>query len=61
MGYPEQFGLSFPKEQDMENQDIYRALADHLDSFPQGFPATKSGKELDLLAYLFTPMKRNLP
>ena len=39
----------------MENQDIYRALADHLDSFPQGFPATKSGKELDLLAYLFTP------
>ena len=39
----------------MENQDIYRALADHLDSFPQGFPATKSGKELELLAYLFTP------
>jgi Na+-translocating ferredoxin:NAD+ oxidoreductase subunit B len=39
----------------MENQDIYRALADHLDTFPQGFPATKSGKELELLAYLFTP------
>ena len=39
----------------MENQDIYRALADHLDSFPQGFPATMSGKELELLAYLFTP------
>lgn len=39
----------------MENQDIYRALAEHLDSFPQGFPPTKSGKELDLLAYLFTP------
>lgn len=39
----------------MKNQDIYRALADHLDAFPQGFPATKSGKELDLLAYLFTP------
>jgi Na+-translocating ferredoxin:NAD+ oxidoreductase subunit B len=39
----------------MENQDIYRALADHLDSFPQGFPPTESGKELELLAYLFTP------
>ncbi|MBW6467146.1 MAG: 4Fe-4S binding protein [Brevefilum sp.] len=39
----------------MENKAIYRSLADHLDSFPQGFPATKSGKELELLAYLFTP------
>jgi Na+-translocating ferredoxin:NAD+ oxidoreductase subunit B len=39
----------------MENRAIYQALADHLDSFPQGFPATKSGKELELLAYLFAP------
>lgn len=38
----------------MDHKETYRALADHLDSFPQGFPATKSGKELALLAYLFT-------
>lgn len=39
----------------MEKRDIYQALARHLDTFPQGFPATTSGKEIDLLAYLFTP------
>ena len=39
----------------MDKRDIYQALAHHLDTFPQGFPATTSGKEIDLLAYLFTP------
>lgn len=39
----------------MEHKEIYQALAHHLDNFPQGFPATKSGKELELLAHLFTP------
>ena len=39
----------------MEHKEIYQNLAHHLDSFPQGFPATKSGKELELLAHLFTP------
>ena len=39
----------------MEHKDTYQALARHLDAFPQGFPATESGKELELLAYLFTP------
>lgn len=38
----------------MTNKETYQALANHLDSFPQGFPATKSGKELALLVYLFT-------
>ncbi|MFX1302166.1 MAG: 4Fe-4S binding protein [Promethearchaeota archaeon] len=34
---------------------IYRKLQEHLDKFPIGFPATKSGVELKLLQYLFTP------
>lgn len=44
----------------MEENATYRALAKHLDSFPQGFPATTSGKELALLAYLFTPEEAQL-
>lgn len=39
----------------MNMQAHYQALAQHLDSFPQGFPSTQSRKELELLAYLFTP------
>lgn len=39
----------------MEHKEVFQALAKHLDSFPHGFPATESGKELELLAYLFTP------
>ena len=38
----------------------YHALAKHLDSYPHGFPATKSGIELELLAYLFTPEEAQL-
>ncbi|MHA1915896.1 MAG: hypothetical protein ACW97V_16205, partial [Promethearchaeota archaeon] len=34
---------------------IYRELQESLDKLPVGFPATKSGVELKLLAYLFTP------
>ncbi len=34
---------------------IYRELQEHLDKLPIGFPATKSGVELKLLKYLFTP------
>ena len=44
----------------MEHREIYQALAHHLDSFPQGFPATESGKELKMLAYLFTPEEAQL-
>jgi electron transport complex protein RnfB len=33
----------------------YRALARRLDSIPPGFPASKSGVELELLARLYTP------
>lgn len=44
----------------MEKKAIYQALAEHLDSFPHGFPTTKSGKGLALLAYLFTPEEAQL-
>jgi Na+-translocating ferredoxin:NAD+ oxidoreductase subunit B len=33
----------------------YRDLARLLDSLPQGFPATESGAELEILRYLFSP------
>lgn len=39
----------------MDGGTVYQRLARKLDSFPQGFPATESGKELELLALLFTP------
>jgi Pyruvate/2-oxoacid:ferredoxin oxidoreductase delta subunit len=34
---------------------IYERLRERLDMFPQGFPKTKSGVELEILQYLFTP------
>lgn len=34
--------------------DIYRNLQIHLDQFPIGFPATKTGIELNLLKHVFT-------
>jgi electron transport complex protein RnfB len=37
------------------SDQIYRELARKLDSIPPGFPSTKSGVELQLLARLFTP------
>jgi hypothetical protein len=37
------------------NEQIYRKLAERLDAFPIGFPATGSGVELQLLARIFTP------
>ncbi len=39
----------------MAGQVVYKELAQKLDSFPQGFPPTENGRELDLLASLFTP------
>jgi ferredoxin len=44
----------------MQDMDCYRALAERLDSFPHGFPATESGRELEILAYLFTPDEAKL-
>ena len=37
------------------DEDIYRDLQQHIDTFPVGFPTTKSGVEIRLLKRLFTP------
>ncbi len=37
------------------SETVYRTLARRLDAMPNGFPATESGVELELLAKLFTP------
>ena len=39
----------------MNTGTVYQKLARKLDSFPQGFPSTSDGKELELLELLFTP------
>lgn len=39
---------------------IYIELQEHLDQYPIGFPAEKSGVELRLLKYLFTPEEAKL-
>jgi electron transport complex protein RnfB len=35
--------------------DVYERLRERLDMFPQGFPKTESGVELEILQRLFTP------
>jgi electron transport complex protein RnfB len=35
--------------------DVYERLRERLDMFPQGFPKTESGVELEILRHLFTP------
>jgi len=35
--------------------DIYERLRERLDKFPQGFPKTESGVELEILQRLFSP------
>lgn len=36
------------------SEEVYRRLAQRLDTVPNGFPATESGVEIELLARLFT-------
>lgn len=43
-----------------ESENIYRKLAERLDTIPNGFPATESGVELRLLAKIFTPEEATL-
>ncbi|MFH1983442.1 MAG: hypothetical protein ABIL58_16480 [Pseudomonadota bacterium] len=39
----------------MEDQDqVYRQLQQHLDRMPVGFPATRSGDELEILKHIFS-------
>lgn len=35
--------------------DVYRNLQKHMDKMPVGYPATKTGVEISLLKYIFTP------
>ena len=42
------------------SEDIYRQLARRLDAIPNGFPATESGVELQLLAKIFAPEEATL-
>jgi ferredoxin len=43
-----------------EMNKVYKELAQHLDQTPNGFPATKSGVELKILAKLFTAEEAEL-
>jgi electron transport complex protein RnfB len=45
------------KEDDLE---VYKELQQHLDSFPIGFPTTKSGIEFEVLKHLFTPKEAKI-
>nr|MDO8097697.1 4Fe-4S binding protein [Candidatus Njordarchaeota archaeon] len=38
-----------------DSEGVYQKLRKHLDQFPIGFPSTKSGVEIRLLKYFFTP------
>jgi formate hydrogenlyase subunit 6/NADH:ubiquinone oxidoreductase subunit I len=40
--------------------DAYRKLQKHLDKMPVGYPATKSGVEIDLLKAIFTPQEASI-
>ena len=42
------------------SRDPYRNLAAHLDALPNGFPSTADGRELRILAKLFTPEEAGL-
>jgi NAD-dependent dihydropyrimidine dehydrogenase PreA subunit len=40
----------------LTDDQIYRQLQIQLDKYPIGYPATKSGVEIDILKYFFTPL-----
>ena len=42
------------------DDQIYRQLQMQLDKYPIGYPATKSGVEIDLLKYFFTPLEAKI-
>ena len=43
-----------------QNDQVYVKLQQHLDSQAVGFPATKSGVELRILKYIFTPQEAEI-
>ncbi len=44
----------------MSDNQIYRQLQIQLDRLPIGYPATKSGVEIDILKYFFTPREAQI-
>jgi len=44
----------------MADDQIYRQLQVQLDRYPIGYPATKSGVEIDILKYFFTPREAGI-
>ena len=44
----------------MTDDPIYRQLQIQLDQYPIGYPATKSGVEIDILKYFFTPLQAKI-
>ncbi len=44
----------------MIDDQIYRQLQIQLDKYPIGYPATKSGVEIDILKYFFTPLQARI-
>jgi electron transport complex protein RnfB len=43
-----------------EEQDVYRALQQHMNAFPVGFPKKQGGAEIRLLKRLFTPKEAEI-
>jgi NAD-dependent dihydropyrimidine dehydrogenase PreA subunit len=44
----------------LTDNQIYRQLQVQLDKYPIGYPATKSGVEIDILKYFFTPLQAKI-
>ena len=44
----------------LTDDQIYRKLQIQLDKYPIGYPATKSGVEIDILKYFFTPLQAKI-
>jgi Na+-translocating ferredoxin:NAD+ oxidoreductase subunit B len=44
----------------LTDDQIYRQLQIQLDKYPIGYPATKSGVEIDILEYFFTPLQAKI-
>jgi len=42
------------------DDQIYRQLQIQLDKYPIGYPATKSGVEIDILKYFFNPLEAKI-
>jgi electron transport complex protein RnfB len=43
-----------------DDTDVYRKLQEHLDKFPVGFPRSKSGAEIRILKFIFTPKEAEI-